>query len=306
MAYKMDILRVPNYPKVTTWDVPDANASYTIYTEDLVDHVLTNTLVNSTASSTITYNIAQSESFIDRSFLFQVMDEDDNLVIEDNIDLIRPYVDPNTLGSTASEIAEYTQLEMVARSIIDTVVADGFYNSKQIVQGVGQGSDYFSIWPKFNKILKVYENNILIYDFETPDDNVYTFNITGDNSAVQRVFDGSYNRVEQGAIVLPPAYGDLGSVGSGRIVDFPRGYDYTFVLDAGYKTVPTDIEYATKLLIEDLKCGKLDYYKRYVTSYNTDQYKIQFDKSILSGTGNMIVDKILDKYLKNVMRPGVI
>lgn len=302
----MDILRVPNYPKVTTWDVPDANASYTIYTEDLVDHVLTNTLVNSTASSTITYNIAQSESFIDRSFLFQVMDEDDNLVIEDNIDLIRPYVDPNTLGSTASEIAEYTQLEMVARSIIDTVVADGFYNSKQIVQGVGQGSDYFSIWPKFNKILKVYENNILIYDFETPDDNIYTFNITGDNSAVQRVFDGSYNRVEQGAIVLPPAYGDLGSVGSGRIVDFPRGYDYTFVLDAGYKTVPTDIEYATKLLIEDLKCGKLDYYKRYVTSYNTDQYKIQFDKSILSGTGNMIVDKILDKYLKNVMRPGVI
>ena len=306
MAYKMDILRVPNYPKVTTWDVPNANASYTIYTEDLVDHVLTNTLVNSTASSTITYNIAQSESFIDRSFLFQVMDEDDNLVIEDNIDLIRPYIDPNTLGSTASEIAEYTQLEMVARSIIDTVVADGFYNSKQIVQGVGQGSDYFSIWPKFNKILKVYENNILIYDFETPDDNVYTFNITGDNSAVQRVFDGSYNRVEQGAIVLPPAYGDLGSVGSGRIVDFPRGYDYTFVLDAGYKTVPTDIEYATKLLIEDLKCGKLDYYKRYVTSYNTDQYKIQFDKSILSGTGNMIVDKILDKYLKNVMRPGVI
>ena len=302
----MDILRVPNYPKVTTWDVPNANASYTIYTEDLVDHVLTNTLVNSTASSTITYNIAQSESFIDRSFLFQVMDEDDNLVIEDNIDLIRPYIDPNTLGSTASEIAEYTQLEMVARSIIDTVVADGFYNSKQIVQGVGQGSDYFSIWPKFNKILKVYENNILIYDFETPDDNVYTFNITGDNSAVQRVFDGSYNRVEQGAIVLPPAYGDLGSVGSGRIVDFPRGYDYTFVLDAGYKTVPTDIEYATKLLIEDLKCGKLDYYKRYVTSYNTDQYKIQFDKSILSGTGNMIVDKILDKYLKNVMRPGVI
>lgn len=302
----MDILRVPDYPKVTTWDVPEANASYTIYTEDLVDHVLTNTLVNSTASSTITYSITQSESFTDRSFLFQVMDEDDNLIIEDNIDLIRPYVDPNTLGSTASEIADYTQLEMVARSIIDTIVYDGFYNSKQIVQGVGQGSDYFSIWPKFNKILKVYENNLLIYDFETPDDNVYTFNITGDNSAVQRVFDGSYNRVEQGAIVLPPAYGDLGSVGSGRIVDFPRGYDYTFVLDAGYKTVPTDIEYATKLLIEDLKCGKLDYYKRYVTSYNTDQYKIQFDKSVLSGTGNMVVDKILDKYLKNIMRPGVI
>ena len=195
---------------------------------------------------------------------------------------------------------------MVARSIIDTIVTDGFYNVKKIVQGVGQGSDYFSMWEKFNKILKVYENNVLVYDFETPEDNLYVFNSTGDNSGVQRVVNSEYNRVEQGSIVMPPAYGDLGSVGSGRVVDFPRGYDYIFVLDSGYKTVPTDVEYAAKLLIDDLKCGKLDYYKRYVTAYNTDQYEIKFDKSILDGTGNMIVDKILDKYLKNIIRPSVI
>lgn len=302
----MDILRVPTYPKVTTWDVPNSNELYTIYIEDLVDHVLESSNVTSTAGSQVTYTFDQSELLLDRKFLFQILDQDENIVVEDVVDIIRPYTDPNSLGSTASEISEYKQLEMVARSIIDTIVVDGFYNSKQIVQGVGQGSDYFSIWQNFNKILKVYENNILIYDFETPDENVYSFNITADNAAVQRVFDGSYNRVEQGAIVLPPAYGDLGSVGSGRFVDFPRGYDYTFVLDAGYKTVPSDVEYATKLLIEDLKCGKLDYYKRYVTSYNTDQYKIGFDKRVLDGTGNMIVDKILDKYLKNIARPGVI
>lgn len=302
----MDLLRVAPYPIVTTWDVPLANTAYTIYVEDMVDHVLSNTAVTSGASATITYSINQAEALLDRSFLFQVLDSSNNIVVEDELDLTRPYVDPNSLGSTASEIAEYKELEMVARSIIDTIIVDGFYNSKQIVQGTGQGSDYFSIWKDFNKILKVYENNILIYDFETPDDNIYTFNITADNAAVQRVADAEYNRIEQGAITLPPAYGDLGSVGTGRIVDFPRGYDYTFVLDAGYKSVPSDIEYATKLLIEDLKCGKLDYYKRYVTSYNTDQYKIGFDKRVLDGTGNMIVDKILDKYTKNITRPGVI
>jgi hypothetical protein len=302
----MDILRVPTYPKVTTWDVPEAGADYTIYVEDSLDHAMESANVTSTSNSKVTYTFNQSDLLTDRKFLFQILDENENIVVEDIVDITRPYVDPASLGSTASEITEYTQLEMVARSIIDTIVTDGFYNSKQIVQGVGQGSDYFSIWKDFNKILKVYENNILIYDFETPDDNVYSFNITADNSGVQRFFDTEYNRVEQGAIVLPPAYGDLGSVGNGRIVDFPRGYDYIFVLDAGYKTVPSDVEYATKILIEDLKCGKLDYYKRYVTSYNTDQYKIQFDKSILAGTGNMIVDKILEKYLKNVVRPGVI
>lgn len=302
----MDILRVAPYPKVTVWEVPDANTNYTVYIEDLVDHVLESSNVVSNSDSKFTYTFNQSDLLLDRKFLFQVLDEDENIVVEDAVDITRPYVDPNSLGSTASEIVEYTQLEMVARSIIDTIVTDGFYNSKQIVQGVGQGSDYFSIWKDFNKILKVYENNVLIYDFETPEDNLYTFNITADNAAVQRVFESEYNRVEQGAIVLPPAYGDLGSVGSGRVVDFPRGYDYIFVLDAGYKSVPADVEYATKLLIEDLKCGKLDYYKRYVTSYNTDQYKIGFDKRVLDGTGNMIVDKILDKYLKNITRPGVI
>jgi len=302
----MDILRVPTYPKVTTWDVPEASTNYTIYVEDLVDHAIVSSNVVSNSSSQVTYSFAQSELLLDRKFLFQILDENENIVVEDNVDIIRPYVNPNSLGSTASEVAEYKQLEIVARSIIDTIVADGFYNSKQVVEGVGQGSDYFSIWKDFNKVLKVYENNILVYDFETPDDNEYIWNSTADNSGIKRYVADEYNRVEQGAIVLPPAYGDLGSVGTGRVVDFPRGYDYIFILDAGYKTVPSDVEYATTLLIEDLKCGKLDYYKRYVTSYNTDQYKIEFDKRVLEGTGNMIVDKILDKYLKNIIKPGVI
>lgn len=302
----MDILRVPTYPKVTTWDVPVRQENYTIYVEDLVDHVMTSSNVVSNSNSKVSYTFNHSELLTDRNFLFQVLDENDNIVVEDTVSIYRPYVNPNLMASTASEIKEYQELEMVARSIIDTIVIDGFYNVKKIVQGVGQGSDYFSMWEKFNKILKVYENNVLVYDFETPEDNLYVFNSTGDNSGVQRVVNSEYNRVEQGSIVMPPAYGDLGSVGSGRVVDFPRGYDYIFVLDSGYKTVPTDVEYATKLLIDDLKCGKLDYYKRYVTAYNTDQYEIKFDKSILDGTGNMIVDKILDKYLKNIIRPSVI
>ena len=302
----MEILRVPTYPKLTTWEVPDNNENYTIYVEDLVDHEMVSSNVVSTVNSKVTYTFNQSDLLMDRKFLFQILDEDENIVVEDVVDFVRPYVNPNSLGSTASEITEYTQLEMVARSIIDTIIQDGFYNSKMIVQGVGQGSDYFNVWKKFNKVLKVYENNILIFDFETPDENFYAFNITGDNSAIQRVSESTYNRVEQGSIILPASAGDLGSVGTGRVVDFPRGYDYIFLLDAGYKTVPVDIEYATKLLIEDLKCGKLDYYKRYVTSYNTDQYKIQFDKTVLNGTGNMIVDKILDKYRNNLVRPGVI
>jgi hypothetical protein len=87
---------------------------------------------------------------------------------------------------------------------------------------------------------------------------------------------------------------------------FSNGADYIFLLETGYKVVPIDIQDATKLLINDIKCGKLDYYKRYVKNYSTDQFKIEYDKRMIEGTGNIIVDKILSKYVNNIVRPGVL
>jgi hypothetical protein len=196
-------------------------------------------------------------------------------------------------------------LELVSRSIIDTIIQNGFYNTKRVVQAVGQGTDYFPLWNDTNKVLKVYENNVLVYDIDTPELNEYEYIITLDNSAVQRVISERYNRLEQAPPNLLSARGDLGYYGF-ESVGFPAGYDYTFVLDIGYKTIPSDVEYATELLMEDIKCGKLDYYKRYVTAYNTDQFRIQFDKALFNGTGNLLVDKILDKYTNNILKPGII
>jgi hypothetical protein len=60
------------------------------------------------------------------------------------------------------------------------------------------------------------------------------------------------------------------------------------------------------MLINDIKCGKLDYYKRYVKMYSTEQFKIEYDKRLLDGTGNILVDKILDKYRNNIVKPGIL
>ena len=196
-------------------------------------------------------------------------------------------------------------LELVARNIIDSVITDGFYNNKHVVQTVGLGSDYFPVWEDLNKVLKVYENNELVYDIDDPTVGDYQYVVTLDNSSIQRVEPDRYNRSEARPITLPVSPGNIAFYGY-RGVAFPIGFDYTLILDVGHKAVPPDIEHATKLLIEDLKCGKLDYYNRYVTSYNTDQFRIQFDKSLFDGTGNMIVDKILDKYKKNITKIGIL
>lgn len=301
----MEVLRIPPYPIVTSWDVPEPNTAYTIYIEDLVDHSYENVAVTSSADSKVEYIIPRSKAQFDRTFLFQIKDETEEIVVDSNLDVLRPYIDYRNLGQTASEIQEYKMLELVARSIIDSIVSDGFYNNKHIVQTVGLGSDYFPVWEELNRVLKVYENNVLVYDIDDPTVGDYQYVVTLDNSAIQRVETDIYNRSEAKPITLPISPGNLAFYGYAGVA-FPVGYDYTFILDVGYKAIPPEIEQVTYMLIEDLKCGKLDYYKRYVTAYNTDQFKIQFDKSILEGTGNMIVDKILDKYKKTINKIGIL
>lgn len=309
----MEILRVPPYPITTNWDVPDPNHTYLIYVEDIIDHSYETLTVTSNAQSQVEYVLPRAKVQFDRDFVIRIYDTNiaGEIVVDSNLTVYRPYVDPNMLGTTVEEIAEYKQLEIIARSIIDaylgndSATGEGFYNHKLIVQTIGQGGDYIPMWHNPKRILKAYENNVLVYDIETPELNYYTYIISPDNSAIMRLESGEYNRLEQLPPRLPLATGDLGFYG--RVGPaFPSGADYTFILDVGYKAVPPDVEIAATMLIKDLKENKNPYYSRFVTEYSTDQFNIKFDPSMLGGTGNLIVDKILNGYKGDVFKPGII
>ena len=306
----MEVLRVPPYPLTTTWDVPIPNYEYIVYVEDLVDHSVEETNITSDSNSKVVYELPLTKVQYDRDFLIRFYDsEHEHILVESNLTITRPYVNPAEFGTTASEINEYKMYELIARSIIDTYVGDGFYNHKLVINTTGNGADYFPIWHDFNRVLKVYENNILVYDADNPTQYEYEYKPLLDNSAIYRI-EKAYasderNRTENNLTKIATAHGDLGFVAYAP-TDFPKGYDYTFILDVGYRAIPPDVEVAAKMLIEDVRCGKLDYYKRYISAYNTDQFRIQFDKGMMTGTGNMLVDKILDKYIKAITKPGVL
>jgi hypothetical protein len=129
--------------------------------------------------------------------------------------------------------------------------------------------------------------------------------LSDNKTAIIQEVTGAYNRADQAPLMIPTAQSDwLGPIGWGNT--FSKSSDYTFIVEAGYKVVPVDIKEATLMLMEDIKCGKLDYFKRYASAYNTDQFRIQFDKTLFAGTGNLIVDKILERYVGNVIVPGVL
>jgi len=325
------ILRIPPYPLSVTYTVPDESADYILVIEDVPEQTELEVFVSgesgqtSSSEGTITYTLSGDFVKYDKSYSVTVYEDIDgergDIVIEDNLQIERPYVDPNTLGTTATEIAEYKQHESLARAIIDSIV-DGFYYKRNYLEVVGQETDYIPLWDRTHKILKAYENAELVYDVSDPDGPAlgeFNYIITKDKTAITKdpvqVTD-SLNRAERRPSRIPLAVSDsyalFDTEDSGNTqtitpgVGFRQGTDYIFLLETGYKVVPIDIQDATMLLINDIKCGKLDYYKRYVKNYSTDQFKIEYDKRMIEGTGNIIVDKILSKYVNNIVRPGVL
>lgn len=323
----MQILRLPPYPISVTYTVPEPATSYVFVIEDVENQDITQEAILSTSQSKVTFELPVIFSKYDKSYSLAIYEEvsegvlADEPVVEDNLEIMRPYVDPSTLGTTASEIAQYTEYESLARTIIDNITG-GFYNKRSYVETVGQGTDYIALWERTNKILKVYENAELVYDVDNADGPAlgeWNYIITKDKTAITKdpvAAIDAINRAERkpSKMFVSPSdsFALFDTEDSGNIytirggVAFNEGYDYIFQLETGYKVVPYDIQDATKMLIEDIKCGKLDYYKRYVTSYNTDQFRIQFDKKILDGTGNILVDKILAKYVQSITKLGVL
>ncbi len=208
--------------------------------------------------------------------------EGEEVIFDDTYEVVRPYVDPVSLGTTASEIAEYALHEEIARAVIDSVIPEGFYYKKKSLHMVGLGADYLPIWVDAKKLLKLYENNVLVYDAAEPELYETNYQITSDKTALTVAYPDRLNRAEGATLVLPAAPSDLLD-SSFTYRGFVNSFDYVAVLEIGYTSVPNDIVRATKLLIEDIKCGKLEYYKRYISDYNTDQFKLKFDDRFSKG-----------------------
>jgi hypothetical protein len=320
----MEALRVPPYPILVTYTVAEPNTDHIVEIKDKDrNDILAEYEVESSADSKISIEIAGDLTKYDDSYYLVVYQEtidQDSIVVEDNLEIRRPYVNPAMLGTTASEVAEYAKYERIARAIIDSVTG-GFYYKVEWLDQTGQGTDYLPIWERVYKILKAYENSLLVYDasLASPVLGEWVYELTKDKTAIMKNTETPGmigNRSEQKSLTINTASSDSFNVYDTDYSEnaytfstgaaFPEGWDYLFLLESGYKVIPHDIYEAALMLIDDIKCGKIDYYKRYVTSYNTEQFRIQFDKTVLDGTGNMLVDKILDKYKKSITRIGIL
>lgn len=298
----MEILRVPPYADISVNFVVPAGITSSTITANITGmadlSVSTLTFLNKVAGNIL--NISLPGNY-DSSYRVEIIKNlgavGEATLQDETYEIVRPYVDPSTKASTASDIATYTANEEIARAIIDSIVKEGFYYKKKVLHFTGTGADYLPIWDDVKKVLAVYENNKLIEDRQ--------YEVSSDKTAIIEKSSDNINRAESSPLVLPAAASD--SLDPQFVYrGFGRTWDYLITVEYGYTAVPSDIVRATEMLIHDIECGKLDYYKRFISSYNTDQFRIQFDKGLFEGTGNIIVDKILSKYAKSITKLGVL
>ena len=293
----MEILRVPPYaniPVIYTIPTGVVDEDVTVTVTDLADlSISTLEFDELSTGDTVTINLPGR---YDSDYRVEVSIDGD-IVSDTTYEIVRPYVNPTTKGDTASDISAYADNEELARAIIDSIVGEGFYYKKKVLNFTGTGSDYLPIWDDVKKVLTVYENNKLVTDRE--------YEVTSDKTAIVEKSTDNINRAESAPLVLPAASSD--SLDPQFIYrGFGKTWDYRITVEYGHTSVPSDIVKATEMLVHDIECGKLDYYKRFISSYNTDQYRIQFDKGLFEGTGNILVDKILSKYTKSITKLGVL
>ena len=141
----MEILRKPPYPLSVSYTVPEPSTEYILVIEDLLEQVESEIILQSNQNSVITYDLTGEYTQYDKSYpvtvyesitVSGVQDVRGDIVVEDNLDITRPYVDPATLGTTPTEITEYTEHEKLARAIIDSVTG-GFYYKRSYLEVVG-------------------------------------------------------------------------------------------------------------------------------------------------------------------------
>lgn len=318
----MNILRQPPFPLSVSYDGLDPNTDYILEIYDDHTFLELSEVVTTNGSGVISYTLPTSFEKYDETYSLYIYtmdlnDDPDETVVIDSLYIYRPYVNPLTMADIDCDEQEYIDLERTARQIIDTLVG-GFYYSSGEIETVGLGADYLPLSKRANRINQVYENNVKVYDRIDPIDGQHTYILSPDKTAMTIQVNNEYNRLQSKEVRLPIAasdsfmlYGDdydavqaLTEVRGAAM--FPKDWDYTVYGEWGWAVVPQDIKDATRMLMNDLKCGKLSYIQKYVTEYETDQFKVKYSDLSLKGTGNLLVDKILENYSIPIYRLGVL
>jgi hypothetical protein len=210
-----------------------------------------------------------------------------------------PYATPDEISaelgfSSRPEDANYYSYEKivgaerVARMMIDNYLGFSISKSQGSVVAYGSGADVLLLPARMISVTSLKENDELVVDSATD------YNILG--------FDIELTETSYGLRIVPPNPGDdideqeefdYTGLTKGRFRD---GYRYEVSGIVGWDYVPAEVKQSAFLLVNDLLCSDSIWRTRYVKKINSGQLSVEISGQSHFGTGNAIVDAILQKF----------
>jgi hypothetical protein len=288
----MEILRLANTSAIDAkFTVLNASAVYTLEYEDLITGATYSASAMSLANKTITFRLDNRYLAYTGKLFANVYDTGNNIVISTGIDVLRPYCDIDSVKAKLEITnAQAVEAERVARNIIESEAGEFQFVRKQ-KETTGMGIDFLPFNEKIVKLYYLWENDVLTYDYQ--DETTEQYKISIDKTSVIP-YEGQ-NKTEYRR-VWRDRYSN---------VSFGDGYDYVVDADFGYQVIPSDVQEACEILIQDIISDGMRYFSRNISEFDNNEFKVKFADSAVTGTGNLIADKLLSKY-KNKIKPGVI
>jgi len=203
------------------------------------------------------------------------------------VDRIRELAD---IPSTASADATLQKLEKRARLTIDALLGFGFYKEYKSIDVYGNNTDILQFNDNIISISKIYEDDILTYEV---DSETYQFDYPieiGTSGDRIKIVNSSTKNKE---MLEYPKFSVFYYDGQ-----FKKSYLYKVEGVFGYEYIPAEIELAAALLVEDYLCNDFNIRNKNIIELSNDSYDIKYGLDLATGTGNLMVDNILAKYLQ--------
>jgi len=274
---------------------------YSVYDLDN-DQYIQSDQTNTVVSNVFTLTLNSDTTAYDRKLKIDIqgIKANDSFTDELYISLVRPY-------ATAEEIAAYTGLtitsgsetttalkratfekfEKKARLLINARTNYTFSFEYKTVPTLGIGTDLLHLGERIESYDKITSDDVVIYDstlYESLDDLTIPLIIAESHYGL-RTYQQGVNISE---------WRDINPIYTERF--FTQGTSFNIRGEYGWKYVPEAVKQATMELFTDLLCSDFVYRNKGFKSIKNDSFDITFQDGMLSSTGNLYVDALLEQY----------
>lgn len=185
--------------------------------------------------------------------------------------------------------AQITNMEKLARTVINGYTGQQFslrYGSQEVT---GNGSDAAWLTEPIQSIDSIYENGTMVYSASNGSVKYNTFGFDLEitqTSKVVRIVNNSWDVRYDNQVDPTVLY-------YGRFRNQSR-YKFTGLI--GWNYVPQDVKLAAILLAGDYMSNDSAWRVKYLNKISMSEVSFEMKAGAYNGTGNLIVDNILDQY----------